>query len=241
MTQKIIRFPPKITSGTPEVFANSRRNVFFDLVNYVIDSKFRKSVKLISWIRTHVNESLKDDFFMETIKKEVKTGVSDDVTMLNCLKWVCDKVQYIGDYKQWSMQERWQTPLETFYNKKGDCEDGSILLYAIARAKGVIADKMFLWCGEVRSTPVAPLGGHCSFLYKPLEYPLNFVWLDWCYYPNLQPVFNRKIVFLNGKLVEEFSKSIEHGWMVKSSVYQKTWFLFNESFSTNNYLLKIAK
>jgi len=45
-------------------------------------------------------------------------------------------------------------------------------------------------------------------------------------------------VFLNGKLVEEFSKSIEHGWMVKSSVYQKTWFLFNESFSTNNYVLK---
>jgi len=209
----------------------------FDLVSYIIDSKFRKSVYLTNWVRNCVNEALNDEEFIN-IATSINKGDSDDETMLNCLKWVINSINYIGDYKAWSYEEKWQSPLETLYSRRGDCEDGSILIYAIARAKGVSADKMFLWCGEVRSTPVAPLGGHCSFLYKPLEYPLNFVWLDWCYYPNLQPVFNRRIVFLNGRLVEEFSKSIEHGWMVKSSVYQKTWFLFNESFSTNNYVLK---
>ena len=238
MTNRIIHFSKKLTEKNSQIFDNTRRNIVFSLINYIIDSKFRKAVFLTNWLRSSVNEALANEDFIK-ISDGIKLGSNDDETIFNCLKWVINNIKYVGDYIKWDMNEKWQTPIETFSSRTGDCEDMHILVYALARSKGIIADKMLLWCGNVQSSPTAPLGGHCSLLYKPLEYPLNFVWLDACYYPNLQPVFNRNLIFLDGKEIEEFVNNPNNGWLKKDSYYKASWFVFNESFSSNGYTFKV--
>jgi len=241
MTNKIIKFSKALTNKHSEVFDNTIRNIWFNLVNYIINSKYRKSVFLINWLRTQVSEA-KEQSNLINIAESIPTKKEPDEQIIEILKWVNLNVTYVGDSIKWNMLEKWQTAQETAtptskLTLTGDCEDMHILIYVLARLKGIPENRMLLWCGNVQSSPTAYLGGHCSLLYKPQEYPLNFVFIDACYYPNLQQIFNRTLIFLDGTSLMEFRK-VKDAWITVTSKYKYTWFVFNERFSTTKYTLK---
>jgi transglutaminase-like putative cysteine protease len=56
--------------------------------------------------------------------------------------FVIDALTYMYD-----VNEDWQFPIVTYYKKKGDCEDGTILFVEICKQAGIKADSVFNCCG----------------------------------------------------------------------------------------------
>ena len=145
--------------------------------------------------------------------------------MLLIHSWVVNNIKYVTDKSKWKLDEYWQTPDETLVNLTGDCEDGAILEYTLARMKGIPVERLLLLCGDVLG------GGHCWLGYKPEEYPLNFVFMDWCYWANLNSVdFRNKFFIDSSNVVHEYNLNSE----LKSNYY-KVWWGFNEQTSIRNF------
>ncbi len=112
-------------------------------------------------------------------------GVNRDKKLLQCLEWVHDNITYEIDSKRFGVAEKWQTINETLSYKRGDCEDGAILIYCIARANGLSPGQLNLVAGSVKG------GGHCWVEYFPDELydettsifdRDNWYTIDWCYW-----------------------------------------------------------
>ena len=110
-------------------------------------------------------------------------------------------MKYVGDNSKWRMPEKWQTAHETVKEMTGDCEDGAILMYVLARLKGISANRLMLMAGNVIAFTGADQVGHCWLQYKPTRYPLNWVIIDWCYMPELIPIENQNKYLILGKTI----------------------------------------
>ena len=108
-----------------------------------------------------------------------------DRRMLDILHWVHAYLTYEIDKKRFGVAEKWQTVNETLNFKRGDCEDGAILIYSLARANGISPGQLKLVAGSVTG------GGHCWVEYFPDEFYVNsddifdknkWYTLDWCYW-----------------------------------------------------------
>lgn len=99
-------------------------------------------------------------------------------------------IENLGEFQtyDWEVEET-----HTFVFKNGiitfQCEDGAILLYNILLKSGIPYWKIRLSAGYVKT----PTGkeGHCYLTFY-CEISDKWVVLDWCYYPNLNTVENRK-------------------------------------------------
>jgi hypothetical protein len=69
-------------------------------------------------------------------------------------------------------------------------------------------------------------GGHCWLGYKPSEYPLNWVFLDWCYWPSLSSISTRAMFYVKDKTIVEYQNN-----SIVPSNYYNIWFIFNEDIS----------
>lgn len=59
-------------------------------------------------------------------------------TVQNAMDWVADEIWYVGDDIHYPQLEYWQSPLQTYVWRTGDCEDYAILvLYLIHRDVGI--------------------------------------------------------------------------------------------------------
>jgi hypothetical protein len=149
---------------------------------------------------------------------DLSAGKTVDDTMINILRWTRYNIKYVSDKTQWKMDEKWQTAQETFNLKTADCEDGAILMYKIARSLGVPTNRLLLMAGDVDG------GGHCWLAYKPEGCPLNFVFLDWCYWTDMGDISERKFYEISGKKI--FRSTYIGEEMDKQ--YLNIWFAFNE-------------
>lgn len=194
------------------------------IIAYLINSKYRNTLIVKNWLKDSLSDISPK---LQIIAAKIQNKQKLDEQMIEILKWVVYNIVYTGDTKQYSRGEYWAKAEETAISKKGDCEDGAILMYSLARIKGIPANRMFLWCGDMKDV------GHCCLFYKPTEYPFNWVYLDWCYYPSVRAIAKRNLLNLIEKEIYEYTPI---GWPVKSQ-YKRTWFLFNEndSFSKIRY------
>lgn len=152
-----------------DVFRGLQRAGWFKTtVFYLTDSSFRKSVDLHRWFKSW--EETKPTMVLPNF------GAPSDNTALECTRWVAQNVKYAGDPDLWSLSEKWSLPDETLRMKKGDCEDGAMLLYFLLHAHGFSDDQVRIVAGDVRS------GGHCYVTYHSFEDGIEYV-LDWCYWP----------------------------------------------------------
>ena len=156
-------------------------------------------------LNTKILNIFPDSIFSSLIEQ------SDDYKVIWCLGWIKKNIKYKSDKLIWKVDEYWQSPLETLQLKTGDCEDGAILLYVLCRFLGVSENKLKILCGTVTG------GGHCFCAYTPSSYPWMFVFLDWCYNPNLNSIEDRPMFFINSNKIAGQDKA-----------YQKMWFGFNE-------------
>lgn len=114
---------------------------------------------------------------------------TDDEKALKCCIWVQDHFKYVSDIKQTGVSEYWFYPNESLETKKGDCEDGAILMKNLMLACG-IPD----WQARVTFADVSYMGGtagHMFVTYYSIEQD-KWVILDWCYYPNKLSIADRK-------------------------------------------------
>lgn len=201
----IVKFPKKVLNDDVWNYIDSA--FWKDLITWIIHSKYRDAVNLKLWISE-----------MSYPEVEIKVGQSTDETMLTILRWTRNNIVYKGDSVSWSMEEYWQTADETINRMAGDCEDGAVLMYKIARSLGVPANRLMIMAGDVYK------GKHCWLAYKPDCYPLNWVFLDWCNFVDLNDIDSRRFFYINGNVIEE--ETLADG--VVTPKYLNIWFAFNE-------------
>ena len=143
----------------------------------------------------------------------------DDEKALQGLKWVLQNITYTSDTSEYKNNEYWAYGYQTLKHKKGDCEDGAILLYDILRNAGIPAWKLRLSAGWVMLANKKV--GHAYLTYY-CEDTEKWVILDWCYWENTVAIKDRK----------EYKKEIN---------YKETWFSFNEDYSWTKGLNNQAK
>lgn len=108
-------------------------------------------------------------------------GLTNDDKALAALLLVRNMVTYVPD-----VGEYWAFFYETLQNKKGDCEDGAILMANVMLASEIPWWRVRLNAGDVNG------GGHCYLTYCR-ETDNQWVVLDWCYWPNKLPIAQRPL------------------------------------------------
>ena len=221
----IIKYSDKFIEKNEFIFDHVQNKSAQKFLTYLIDSKYRKAVELKEWI--------KDQIILPTAKvKEfadsIKNRPNFDEMMVAIMDHVAQRVKYVSDSVKWVMTEKWQTADETVKDISGDCEDGVILQYVLARLKGVPANRLLLFCGDALSPSSNKLVGHCWLGYRPTNYPLNFAFLDWCWHYNSNLIQDRNLFTVSGRDIFEEKKS-KFGYSYADSSYKATWFCFNEN------------
>lgn len=113
--------------------------------------------------------------------------------------------------------EYWASVQETLLNKRGDCEDGAILLFCLARAAGISPEQIFIAAGDVKG------GGHCWVKYTSTRFPLVSYFIDWCYWIDSTSIRNRNS-FIDYK-----------GEITPNDKYKKYWFISNDEKSSTKF------
>lgn len=160
---------------------------FATVVRYAIDWRFRtKRVELSRWV---AEQKLPREC-LEWTKNYRNLNLSDDAKMRHILGYVNRNIDYVSDSKsKWKVQEKWQTAEETMRYYYGDCEDGAVLIYLLARELGIPDWRILITAGNVQG------GGHCWVSYRADDgqlYPI-----DWCYWYSesirmRKPLYSRK-------------------------------------------------
>lgn len=107
------------------------------------------------------------------VKNIVSFRDSNDNRVYKIEKWVRDNIEYHSDKKQFNMNERWTMPMETLQRRKGDCEDGAILIMSFAVTAGIPEDRLRLYAPIITSK-----GYHACVAYRR-ESDDNWVWVEW--------------------------------------------------------------
>jgi len=105
------------------------------------------------------------------------TGSSNDNIAQNALKRVIRYITYTSDTTLFKKPETWLFAFETWKLRKGDCEDGAILLANMLLRAGIPYWRIRLNAGDVKG------GGHAWVSYLREEDD-EWYCLDWCYWPN---------------------------------------------------------
>lgn len=168
-------------------------------------------------VKTTINPN---DFLCRTIllQNDLIKDTSDN-TILAIQKWIVSNIKYIGDDLNQGTLEYWQFPFETLCCKTGDCEDGALLIAALAINSGVVpAFRIRVVAGMVQPEPTAPQGGHAYVSYLR-ETDNQWVAIDWCYF-------------------EDSSTEVSQKQTIKNNVvYKDVWFSFNHVHSWSSTLL----
>ena len=136
---------------------------------------------------------------------KVWKDLPDDDKAFKCLEWIIDNITYVSDKKEFDMEEYWCFAYELLKTRKGDCDDGAILLSNLMASCGIPYWKVRLTCGDT------PDGGHAYVTYYR-ESDKTWVNLDWCYYPSKKLIKER----LNYK---------------EEKQYGDVWFSWNRKYS----------
>lgn len=218
-----------------------QEKLYKQIIYYVIDWKYRKSVHLCRWLKKQVDNPAQNVLdFAATIKNN-----SDyDKQMRAIFLKVMGTYVWVSDQEKWGMPEHWNTAEESVELGEIDCEDGAILMYVLGRIKGIPAYRMFIDAGDVDSKLNPPTEGHCWLTYKGNKDYYSYFFLDWCYWKDTS-IFSRRNMFsLYGKEVHEFrrvmTKKLKKGYKfaVKSSHYKNIWFGFNEDISFKQHRMR---
>lgn len=107
---------------------------------------------------------------------------SNERVMHKIEQFVIKNIQYTSDRKAWDQVEYWQTPMETWTKRSGDCEDGAILMLALAYRLGIPAYRLKLCAGWVKLPGTKKgRGGHAYLIF--LRNNQTWTICDWCYWP----------------------------------------------------------
>lgn len=192
---------PEEFASRPEVQKYVRNKSFYtSVINWIIDWRYKfKTTNLVKWINTFLYD---DD--LKEIAKQFKG--TNDKKIVQIQRYVNDNIFYVPDSKRWEVAEYWQTPQETLAFNEGDCEDGALLIYALAHHADIPDYQLRIACGKTL------VGGHAYLVYQSNEDSLEYV-IDWCAWTDLRYIPLK-----------------EYYVQLKNYYYgQSEWFSFNSS------------
>jgi hypothetical protein len=154
-----------------------------------------------------------DAIVKQVIESNNLRGNTHDETLYNIQNWVVQNLKYIGDDLNSCTMEYWQFPFETIADKTGDCEDGALLIAALAINAGVPAFRIRVVAGMVQPAPTAPEGGHGYVSYLR-ESDNQWVIIDWCYLEDSKTPVAQKTIHKDNQYYKEvyFSFNNEFSW-----------------------------
>lgn len=232
-------------------------NSFKQLVRFIIDSDTRDSVLLKYWLMI---QDVENDEAVINAAKEIPNSDNYDTQVRHVQSWVINNIVYAGDKQTWNRREKFATARETltrWYVRKGDklklvatqiakpningcfraedCDGGAVLTWALCVAKGVPRNRLMIQVGHVEAAEGAISGGHAWCAYRPQQYPLNFAFIDWCYFPDRKSMNSRVLYTINGQNIRCHDKENNK----VESLYKKIWFVFNDEWSSRKIDIKI--
>ena len=196
-----------------EILKRKKEWKFFEKVWYMINWNNRKLRNLQSWCNANKGVLWSDKIVREHINglnNLYPKPTQNHRKAIAVLRFVKKYITYVGDTKVWGCGEYWQTPLETWTLKTGDCEDGAILINELMRMAKIPSYQREVRVGWVKM-PGSKKGGHAYTVYTSELDARNYE-LDWCYNYDNTPIDKR--VPLEDK-----------------KNYLDIWFCFNESYS----------
>jgi hypothetical protein len=161
-------------------------------------------------VKTMFNSN--DSIVKNLIIKNNLAGSTNDEKMFNIQNWIFTNLKYIGDNVSEGVVEYWQFPFETIKLGTGDCEDGALLIAALAVNMDVPSFRLRVVGGFVQPSPTAPQGGHGYVAYLR-ESDNQWVAIDWCYLPDPKIPVAQKPILKN------------------NMAYKDMWFTFNNEYS----------
>lgn len=231
----IVKFSRDIINKHPELFRYIEDSYPLKIVTWVLDSRYRKAVSLVPWLEEQVrNPSAEVKSALEELKERLRQD-DHDWNAVQVLRYVYQHITYVTDKEQWQALDYWMTAAEVLRKKKGDCEDGMTLSYVLCRLAGIPSNRLYCFCGDVQDPRNEERTlGHAVLMYRPTEYPLNIVFLDWCYFYESGIIERRNLYTIQGTTVYGFTQDNKH-----DNRYKKLWFCFNEqkSFLSMRYHL----
>lgn len=210
-----------------------------DKLLYITSRTHRQTTELVKWLDDFVAspDKIVHQFASNILEEQptdwiISTKGQYDNIILDVLRIVKNHVLYVRDIVAWKDPDKWQSPKETLELHRGDCEDGAILAYVLARKCGVPSHRLYIWMGEVLLPNSEGTGGHACLLYIPDEYPLNAAFMDWCYAVSTKPIPYRALYQLDNQGIQEWIASKSDEWIqVQQDTgehYIATWGIFNE-------------
>jgi transglutaminase-like putative cysteine protease len=150
-------------------------------------------------------------------------GGSDDVKALVLQEWIVENIEYVSDESQLGLEEHWMYPSETLFTRKGDCDDGAILMANMMVASGIPYWKARINAGMVYPPSGSP-GGHAYVTYY-CEEGSKWVALDWCFFPDVNvPIIDKpdyKYSKLYGDGIVWFTFDREHSYAKSASAIEE--------------------
>lgn len=193
------------------------------VVTYALRSDYRQVTHLKEWLQTCIATAEPE---LVDLAKELKRDTHDD-TVITVLKWIRGHIAYVSDKQQYNLTEFWATPYKVYTTKQDDCEGGGVLLYVLCRLAGVPENRLLCMCGTVIYNSKS--AGHFWVAYRPDSYPLNWAFLDWCWFPTLNPIHKRNLFYINKNTIVEYKPVGPNSWeRIDESSYRTMWFAFNE-------------
>ncbi len=152
----------------------------------------------------------KDITLLDVIGSNNLSKDNNDNTALEVQNFVVDYLTYVEDNTLGS-SEYWLFPEETLELKKGDCEDGAILIASLL-LNATPAEQHWrvrVSAGWVRESPTAPQGGHAYCTYCRCS-DNKWVILDWCYFPDHGLPVSQKLLASEKKMYKDIWFSFNH-------------------------------
>lgn len=121
-----------------------------------------------------------------------------DATAWACQKFVVDNIKYVADKKALKADEYWLFAPETWVRRRGDCEDGAILIASLLL--NTLPPQAYwrvrLVAGWVQDKPDTRSYGHCYVAYCRTT-DNEWVTLDWCFYQDSNVLVHNKPLLKN--------------------------------------------
>lgn len=144
-----------------------------------------------------------DRILKSIITRHRLKGKNNDETAWKCMRFIQKYITYKSD-----KGEDWSYPVDTYYKKTGDCEDGTNLMISLMINAGIASWKIKNCCGFVYNPKTKKHDiGHSYPIYLASDNEWRV--LDWCYIPKKDHVLDRI-------------------YAKKVTFYGKIWWTFND-------------
>ena len=130
-----------------EIFETRLKPTNANPFNFLLDWRVRKAVNLKNWLAEQINEPLAKTLVDE---QHFLNYASLDDRITKIQQYVMLLGKYVGDQEEWGTPEHWSS-LQEFADKgfKGDCEDGAVAIFILARTAGIPENKIKVVTGNV--------------------------------------------------------------------------------------------